>query len=132
MRKRPFVPESPGCLEGRALLSGSGMGHHGPAALSGLAFNLNNQLIKGDFEQYALGHNFKLLQTQIAGHEAAVPFGKVDGLGPTTTAILDQMRAGQASGATSPVAAAYQELSATIKAEVNARIANGTIVVFNK
>lgn len=131
MSKRIFVPEPLGCLEGRAMLSGA-TAHHGPVALSGLAFNLNSQMIRGDFEQYALGGNFKLLQTQIAGREAAVPFARVDGLGPQTTAILNQMRAGQANGATSPVTAAFQQLSATIKADVDARIADGTVTISRK
>ncbi len=51
MRKRAFLPESPGNLEGRILLSGTPTIAHHAVGLSGLGFNLNNQMIRGYFEQ---------------------------------------------------------------------------------
>ncbi len=42
------------------------------------------------------------------------------------------MRADQANGVAGATTTAYNQLSATIKADVNARIANGTVVVFDQ
>ena len=132
MRKRAFVPEPLGCLEGRALLSGSAKIHHGPVALSGVAFNLGKLRNKGYFEQYALGGNFTLLRSQLAGTSAAIPYGRIDGLGQKTNAILDQMRVNQANGVAGAINMAYQQVSAGTKADVDARIADGTIRIFDK
>ena len=132
MRKRAFVPEPPGCLEGRTLLSSLAKVPHGPVGLSGVTFNLGNLRIRGYFQQYALGGNFKLLQTQIAAISTAIPYGRVDGLGQKTNVILDQMRADQANGVAGAINTAYQNLSAGLKADVDARIANGTVFIFDK
>ena len=132
MRKRTFVPEPVGCLEGRALLSGGAASPRGPVGLSGVTFNTGNLKIKGYFQQYALGNNFKLLQTQLAAISTAIPYGRVDGLGQKTKAILDQMRADQAANVPGAVASAYHQLSAGLKADVDARIADGTVFIFNK
>ena len=130
MRKRAFVPESLGPLEARNLLSTTRPGI--PVALSGPGFNLANLRIRGYFEQYALGGNFQLLRTQIASLSAAIPFGRQDGLGQRTNAILDRMRQDQIAGVPGAIMNGYQQLSAGLKADVNARIANGTIRVFDK
>ena len=132
MSKRAFVPESLGPLEKRNLLSATAKMPHRPVALSGLGFNLSNLRIQGYFQQYALGGNFKLLQTQIAGLSGAIPFGRQDGLGQKTNAILDQMRTDQANGVPGAIHNAYEQLSAGLKADVDARIANGTIRVIDK
>ncbi len=132
MRKRAFVPGTVGCLEGRTLLSGGAKIPHGPVGLSGVAFNLGNLRDKGYFQQYALGGNFQLLRTQLAVTSAAIPYGRVDGLGQKTNAILDQMRQDQANGVPGAIANAYQQVSAGTKADVDARIANGTVYIFNK
>jgi len=131
MRQRAFVPDV-GCLEGRTLLSGGARVPHGPAGLSGVAFNLGKLRNRGYFEQYALSDNFQLLRTQLAVTSAAIPFGRVDGLGQKTNAILDQMRISQANGVAGAVASAYQQVAAGVKADVDARIANGTVFVFDK
>ncbi len=131
MRQRAFVPDV-GCLEGRTLLSGGVRVPHGPVGLSGVAFNLGNLRNRGYFEQYALGGNFQLLRTQLAVTSAAIPFGRVDGLGQKTNAILDQMRINQANGVAGAVASAYQQVAAGVKADVDARIATGTVFVFDK
>ena len=132
-RKRAFVPESLGPLEGRQLLSGAGsQTPHGPVGLSGVGFNTAGLRIKGDFQQYALGRNFQLLRTQLATFSAAIPYGKVDGLGQKTNAILDQMRANQANGVPGAIASAYQQVRAGLKADVDARIADGSVHIFDK
>ena len=132
MRKRAFVPESVGPLEGRTLLSGGARSPRGPVGLSGVTFNTGTLKIRGYFEQYALGNNFKLLRTQLAEISAAIPYGRVDGLGQKTNAILNRMRGDQADGVPGAIAAAYQQLSAGLKADVDARIADGSVFVFNK
>ncbi len=132
MNKKVFKPESLGPLEERALLSGAAHVAHGPVGLSGPGFNLANVRIQGYFQQYALGGNFQLLRTQIATLSAAIPYGKVDGLGQKTNMILDQMRTDQANNVPGAILNAYKQLSAGLKADVDARIANGTVFIFDK
>ncbi len=131
MPKRAFVPESLGPLEGRTLLA-TVAAAHGPVGLSGVGFNTAGVRIQADFQQYALGGNFQLLRTQIAGLSAAIPYGKVDGLGQKTNAILDQMRENQANGVAGAIKMAYQQLSAGLKADVDARIADGSVYIFDR
>ena len=131
IRKRAFVPDPLGPLEARNLLSG-GAKPHLPVAFSGVAFNTSNVRIQGYFQQYALGGNFQLLRTQLASSSAAIPFGRQDGLGTKTNAILDQMRQDQANGVPGAILNAYKQVEAGIKADVNARIADGSVRIFNK
>lgn len=131
MRQRAFKPDSLGPLEARNLLSG-GAKPQIPVALSGVAFNTGTVRIRGYFEQYALGGNFRLLRTQLAGVSTATPFGRQDGLGAKTNAILDQMRRDQADGVPGAIRNAYNQVTAGIKADVDARIANGTVRVFDR
>lgn len=133
MSKRAFRPEALGPLEGRRLLSaGVAHVHRGPVGLSGVGFNTANLRLRGAFEQYALGGNFALLRTQIASISSGIPYHRVDGLGPRTNQILDQMRMDQADGVSGAIKTAYQRVSAETKADVGARIANGDVFIFDK
>ena len=132
MRKKLFKPEALGSLEDRKLLSGAAHVARGPVGLSGPGFNLANVRMQGFFEQYAQGGNFQLLRTQIASLSAAIPYHVVDGLGPKTNAILNQMRTDQANGVPGAILNAYKQVSAGLKADVDARIANGTVFIFDK
>ena len=133
MRKRTFTPEALGPLEGRRLLSGAAAQvGHGPVGLSGVAFNTGAVRIRSDFEQYALGGDFQLLRTQLADLSTAIPFGRQDGLGAKTNQILDQMRRDQANCVPGAIVNAYRQVIAGLKADVNARIASGTVFIFDK
>lgn len=132
MPKRSFVPESPGPLEGRMLLSGSGRTPRLPVPLSGVAFNSGTDRIRADFEQYATGGNFQLLRSQLAQLSTAIPFAKRDGLGAKTNQVLDRMRQDQAAGVPGAVMTAFHQVMAGNKADVDARIADGTVRIFDK
>ena len=131
MRNRSFVPDPLGPLEGRRLLSG-GARPHLPVAFSGIAFNAGGMRVESYFQQYAEGGNFGLLRTQLAEVSTAIPFGRQDGLGAKTNAILDQMRQDQAAGVPGAITTAYNSVIAGLKADVNARIANGSVRIYNK
>ena len=132
MNKHKFEPANLDPLEGRQLLAGAAPQIQGPAEFSGLAFNTGAVKIRGYFQQYALGGNFQLLRTQLATIATAIPYHVVDGLGPKTNQILDQMRQNQAVGVPGAIKSAYQQVIAGITADVDARIANGTVAIFDK
>ena len=132
MPQRPFVPEPPGPLEGRMLLSGSGKAPRLPVPLSGVAFNGGTDRIRADFEQYATGGNYRLLRTQLAQLSTSIPFARQDGLGQRTNAILDRMRQDQADGVPAAIQSAYRQVMAGRKADVDARVATGTVRIFDR
>lgn len=132
MSKHAFKPESLGPLEDRHLLSGAASAVRRPIGLSGVAFNTSRVKISGYFQQYALGGNFPLLRTQLANQSTGIPYHVADGLGPKTNQILDQMRANQAADVPGAIKTAYQQVITGLTADVDARIANGTVFVFDK
>lgn len=125
MRRRAFVPEAPGRLEGRALLSGS----RGPVHLSAAAFGLDLLQIKGDFQQFSISGDLALLRAQLAMRAAPVPFSRVDGLGQRVNLILGRLEADLAARIPGAINTAYNEVITGIRADVQARINNGTVVV---
>lgn len=129
MSRRSFRPEVPADLEQRLALSGVAAVRK-PVGLSSIGYTNNQATIAGYFEQYALGGDFKLLKTQVAAAEASVPFGRVDGLGEKTRVVLARMRADQADGVSGAIRTGGRRVMAAIKAEVQARVADGSVRFF--
>ena len=129
MRRRVFVPEVPGSLEGRLLLSGGVGPHRGATAISGLRYNTTIDMIRIDFEQFATSGDFPRFRTQLHQSAAKVPFGQADSLGGSINAILDRMQTGLALAASHAIAAAYHEVVVAIHSTVQARIDSGMLVV---
>jgi hypothetical protein len=82
-----------------------------------------------DFEEYATGGNFSRLRADLQRSAATVPFGRADGLGGAINGILARLQRDIASGAPLPIARAYQDVVATLRADVEARIDDGSLVV---
>jgi hypothetical protein len=129
MKRRSFIPEAPGRLEGRALLSGAAGSLRGPVAYSGLGFGLTLGRVKADFEEYAGSGDLPWLKAGLQQLAVTIPFGQGDGLGEKINVILADMRRGLASGAPRPISAAYHGVVAALRDEVKARIADRSIVV---
>ncbi|QEH34791.1 hypothetical protein OJF2_33330 [Aquisphaera giovannonii] len=129
MRRRAFIPDPPGRLEGRALLSGAAGAAHGPVALSGIGLGVTLSRVRADFEEFSASGDLSRLKTQLQQLAGGIPFGKVDGLGERINAILARMQQDIVVGKPHPVARAHQGVASAIKADVKARIADGSVHV---
>ncbi|MCA1685936.1 MAG: hypothetical protein LC745_08115 [Planctomycetia bacterium] len=132
MRRRAFVPEAPGKLEGRDLLSGGLHLHHGAVPLSAPAFGLILLQTKGFFEQFALSGDLLRLKSQLAQGASTLPFHKAGMLGPKTNMILNQMEANIAAGKPGAINLAYQQTVDGLKDLEAKHIQDGTVFVYHK
>jgi hypothetical protein len=133
MRRRGFIPETPGELEGRALLSGGGHHPHpGAAPLSSRAFGLLTLETKGFFEQFANSGDADLLKSQLQEGNKTLPFHRVDQLSLKSNMIVDQMVANLAAKVPESVQMGYEQTVSGLKADILKRIQNGTIYVYDK
>ncbi len=131
MRSRAFMPDALGRLEDRIVpshVAGLTRGQD-PVALSGPRFNLDIFMVRGDFELFATSGNFEQLRARLAEHTRGVPFHQADGLGTEINAILAQMQTDISSGIPKAIAAAHHRVVDTIRADVRARIDDGSVVV---
>lgn len=132
MRRRVFTPDALGRLEDRAMLSGATHAG-GPVVLSSFRLIMALDMDKKDFELFATGqdtpHNFGRLRSMLSQNAEGLPFHKVDHVGKTINAILDQMQADIAAGAPHPIATAHQALVAATYAEVQMRVDDGSVVL---
>lgn len=129
MRRRPFIPESPGPLEGRTLLSGGASAFQRPVVASGIRLGVDLGRIRADFEEYAIGGNFPRLKYKLHQVLELVPFGRADGLDRDAAALLAQMRTNLKTGAPRPIASAYDALLAEIAAGLRRHLADGSLVI---
>ncbi len=129
MSRRNFIPESPGRLEGRALLSGGTRLPGGPVSISGLGVDLTLARIRADFEEFAIGRKLPLLKHELHSILGGVPFNRASGLGQTVAGILGQMESDLQAGAPHAVATAEQAVISTIQAGGRADLAAGRIVI---
>jgi hypothetical protein len=90
-------------------------------------------MVRRDFELFATSgdtsRNLERLRAMLAQNSEGVPFHRVDGLGMKTNAILDQMQADIAAGSPRAIDAAFHRAVAGIRADVQARVATGSVVV---
>ena len=133
MKKRSFVPDRAAGLEPRALLSGAAEVARGAVSVSGLGLDLALGRVQADFQEFATGGatpaKFKTLRNNLHALIPGVPFAEADGLGPAVGGILRQMEQGLASGTPHAINQAYQEVVAGIRSAVQARVADGSIVI---
>ena len=129
MRRRAFTPDALGRLEDRVVLSHVAGLSQGPVELSDLRFNMAIGLVKKDFELFATSGDLERLRAMLAEHTKGIPFHQVDGLGTKVDAILVQMQSDIASEAPRPISTSHHRVVGAIRADVKARIDDGSIVV---
>lgn len=132
MRRQAYTPDSLGKLEDRVVLSQAALSGV-PVVVSGYSLEAGIGMVRRDFELFATGedtpHNFGRLRGMLAQNSVGVPYHRVANLGMKTNVILDQMQADIASGAPQPIQTAYHQVVAGIRAQVQASVDNGSIVV---
>jgi hypothetical protein len=130
MRTRAYRPEVVGCLEERSLLSGVAGASADPVVLS------RQRLITADLQTVLAFHLFSRDRdpdhVRDAVHDVVViiPYGRVDGLGVTINDIVTRMQR-ELSGHNAPhaIRAAGQDVIAAIRADVEARVRAGDVVI---
>jgi hypothetical protein len=131
MRKRAYTPEFSCALENRSLLSGfaaSGLSAH-PSVITRAQFNLVPERIQAAFHQYRQGFGMAKLHEEIFGDIVNIPFARADGLAESVNGILNKLQQDAQARVPNAVSKAHNDVIAVTRADVQARVQAGDIVV---
>lgn len=129
MRRRAFRPEVPGCLEGRSLLSGvSGLSAH-PVVLSQRRLNFVLERIGEGFDLYGRYRDPIQLRDHIDNLVVIIPYQHVDGLDASLDRIVDRIKHDLVNHVPHAVRSALKDAIALTRAEVQARVRAGDVVI---
>ena len=129
MRTRAYRPEVPGCLKHRSLLSSVTGRLANPIALTRREFNLIPEQIQSAFQFSRRNGDFPHLHEEILDAVANIPFGRVDGLAVSINGILNRMRHDLSAKVPDAISSARNDVIAVTRADVQARVQAGDIVV---
>jgi hypothetical protein len=133
MRTRAYRPEVPGCLEDRSLLSGAAGLSADPVVLSRLRLNKVAEHVRASFLTFArdakVFHEVSHLGDDIYDAVVVIPFGRVDGLGVSINRILSRMQHDLSAHVPHAITSARDDVLAVIRADVEARVRAGDVVV---
>ena len=129
MRTRAYRPEVPGCLEDRALLSGVAGPSADPVVLLHRKFLKVGEQIRLDFQLFARDRVVSVLREDLYNIAVMIPFGRVDGLGVASKRIVDNLGHDLAAHVPHAIRSARDDVLAATRAEVEARVRAGDVVV---
>jgi hypothetical protein len=142
VRSRAFRPEAPGCLDDRSLLSGVAGLSADPVVLPMRRLLFVQDQIREAFVLFARhiepvdasrnespGDDIPHLLDEIHYLGRMIPFGQVDGLGVASTRIVGNMRHDLAAHVPHAILSARNEVLAVFRADVEARVRAGDVVV---
>ena len=129
MRTRAYRPEVAGCLEDRSLLSGVTGPSADPVILSRDRLNFVAEQILTDFDTFARNRDIIQLRNDISDVIVIIPFGQVDGLERSINRILHRMQHDISANVPHAFRSALNDVLAMTRAEVEARIRAGDVVV---
>ena len=129
MRTRAYRPEVPQCLEDRSLLSGIPGLSADPVVLPRRKFNMFAEEIRVTFQTFARDRLASDLHDRIFIYGVMIPFARVDGLGVSINRILDRLHRDLAANVPDAIRSARTDVLAVIRADVQARVRAGDVVV---
>jgi hypothetical protein len=129
MSKRSYRPECLDCLEERALMSGAARRPHEPVALSRLTYMRFGEHVRTSFQIYGRDRGIEDLRERLRDESTVLPFARVDGLGLAVNRIVDRMEEALAAEEPLAVRAAANEVLATARDLLRARVVAGDVVV---
>jgi hypothetical protein len=129
MRTRAYRPEVSGCLEGRSLLSGVAGPSAAPYVFRGAQFKLYVVHTQANFTAFARYRDSIQIRHEFEDVIPLIPFARADGLPATFDGIVDRMVSDVRAGVPHAVRSAYDELIAATRAEVEARVQAGDVVL---
>jgi hypothetical protein len=129
MRTRAFRPEVPNCLEERSLLSGVARLSAHPVVLTHRRLGKVVEQTHVAFLLFARDVEVNHLGDELYDLMVMIPFGRVDGLGVEINRILDRMNHDVSARVPHAVISAQHDVLAATRAQVQARVRAGDVVV---
>ncbi len=129
MRMRAYRPEVPGCLEDRSLLSSVAGLSADAIVLTRREFNMIPEQIQEAFHFFRQGYGVLHLHDEILEAVVNIPFGRVDGLAVSINGILNRMQHDLSAKVPHAISSARNDVIAVTRADVEARVQAGDIVV---
>ena len=129
MRTRAYRPEVPGCLEGRLLLSGVAGRPAAPVVLPGHQFKSFVVHVDAEFDIFRHAKDKASLIDGLKNLTPLIPFARADGLPAKLNHIVDQMERDIHANVPQSVRTAANEVLAVTRAELEARVQSGDVVV---
>jgi hypothetical protein len=129
MRTRAYRPVVSGCLEGRSLLSGVAKLPAAPYVFPGSQYKLYVVHAQADFTLFARYGDPIQLRHELEDIIPIIPFSRADGLRAKLDGIVDDMLHDIHAGVPQAIRSAYNDAIAVTRAEVEARVQAGDVVV---
>jgi hypothetical protein len=129
MRTRAYRPEVPGCLEDRSLLSGLAGPSADPVIFSRHRLSFIVQHMQQGFDLYARYRAVSLIHNEVDDVVVMLPFGRADGVRGSIDRILTRMQREISAHVPHAFRRARIDVTATIRADVEARVRAGDLVV---
>ena len=129
MRTRAYRPEVSGCLEGRLLLSGVAGRPAAPYVLTGRQFKSFVVHLDAEFDIFRHTKDGSHLIDGLKNLIPLIPFARADGLPAKLNHIVDQMGRDIHANVPQPVRTAANEILAVTRAELEARVQAGDVVL---
>ena len=129
MRTRAYRPEAPGCLEGRSLLSGVAGPSADPVIFSRHRLSFIVQHIQQGFDLFARDRDVSHLRSEIDDVVVMIPFGRADGVRGSLDRVVNRMQREISAHIPLAFRRARIDVNAVIRAQVEARVRAGDLVV---
>jgi hypothetical protein len=129
MRTRAYRPEVPGCLEDRSLLSGVAGPSADPVIFSRHRLSFIVQHMQNGFDLFARYRDVSLIHNEIDDVVVMIPFARADGLRGSIFRILTRMQDDLSAHVPHAFRRARIDVNAAIRADVEARVQAGDLVV---
>lgn len=129
MRTRAYRPEVPGCLEDRSLLSAVAGLSADPVVITHNRIITITEQVGLAFQLFHHDRDVAHLRDEIYDVAVIIPFGRVDGLGLSINRIVNRMQRGLSAHVPHAIGLARNAVIAAMRAEVEARVQAGDVVV---
>ena len=129
MRTRAYRPEAPGCLEGRSLLSGVAGPSADPVVFSRHRLSFIVQHMQQGFDLFARYRDVSQIRSEVDDVVVMLPFGRADGVRGSLDRVVNRMQREISAHIPLAFRRARIDVNAVIRADVEARVRAGDLVV---
>ena len=129
MRTRAYRPEAPIRLEDRSLLSGAAGPSADPVVFSRHRLSFIVQHMQQGFDLFARYRDVSLIHNEVDDVVVMLPFGRADGVRGSIDRILTRMQNDFRAHVPHAFRRARIDVNAVIRADVEARVRAGDLVV---
>ena len=129
MRTRAYRPEVPGRLEDRSLLSGVAGPSAEPVVFSRHRLSFIVQHMQQGFDLFARYRDVSQIRSEVDDVVVMLPFGRADGVRGSIDRILTRMQNDLSAHVPHAFRRARIDVNAAIRADVEARVRAGELVV---